>query len=114
MLTRLGQKLQHVKWKEIRTADVKEKFFTLGRLLKAYATGRYREVPWKTMLLVTASIIYFINPIDLFPDWIPGFGLTDDIGILLSVYNAINQEVNKFLVWEQSQIAGENPDPTVL
>jgi uncharacterized membrane protein YkvA (DUF1232 family) len=113
LLTKLGQKLQHVKWKEIRKEDIKEKFFILGRLLKAYALGRYREIPWKTLLLITAAIIYFINPIDLVPDWIPGLGLTDDVGILMSVYYSIDSEIEKFLTWEKTQIVDQTPDSLV-
>jgi uncharacterized membrane protein YkvA (DUF1232 family) len=104
LLAKLGPKLQHVKWNEIKAADVKNKFFILGRLLKAYAMGKYREVPWKTLLLITAAVIYFVNPIDLIPDWLPGIGLTDDVGIVMSVYAAINAEVDKFLNWEKTQL----------
>ncbi|HEY3405675.1 MAG TPA: YkvA family protein [Ohtaekwangia sp.] len=102
LLTRLGTKLRSVKMKDL---NVKEKFFILGRLLKAYALGKYREIPWKTLLLVTAAVLYFVNPIDLIPDWIPGIGFTDDLGILMSVYASINSEIDKFLTWEKSQVS---------
>jgi uncharacterized membrane protein YkvA (DUF1232 family) len=71
-------------------------------MLKAYATGKYREVPWKALLLIAAAVIYFVNPIDLIPDWIPGLGITDDLGILLTVYKSVSVEVEKFLAWEKS------------
>ena len=100
LLTRLGSKLRSVKMKDL---NVKEKFFILGRLLKAYSLGKYREIPWKTLLLVTAAVLYFVNPIDLIPDWIPGIGLTDDMGILMSVYTSLKSEIDKFLTWEKSQ-----------
>jgi uncharacterized membrane protein YkvA (DUF1232 family) len=101
LLAKLGDKLRHVNMKDLQ---VKEKFFILGRLLKAYITGKYREIPWKTLLLITAAILYFVNPIDFIPDWIPGIGLTDDFGILLSVYASINTEIDKFLTWEKAQL----------
>jgi uncharacterized membrane protein YkvA (DUF1232 family) len=98
----LSQKIRHVDWKNVKGADVKERFFTMGRLLKAYATGKYREVPWKALLLIAAAVIYFINPIDLIPDWIPGLGITDDLGILTMVYKSVSVEIDKFLEWEKS------------
>ena len=104
LVTRLASKLRDVNWKNVNTSDVKEKFYVLGRLVKAYATGHYREIPWKTILLVVAAIIYFVNPIDLLPDFIPILGLTDDFGILLWVYNSLSREIDKFLSWEQSRI----------
>jgi uncharacterized membrane protein YkvA (DUF1232 family) len=102
LLTKMGAKLRHVNFKDI---NVKDKFFILGRLLKAYILGRYREIPWKPLLLVTAAILYFVNPIDFIPDWIPGLGLTDDFGILVSVYSSISNEIDKFLTWEKSQVS---------
>lgn len=101
LLTKMGDKLRHVNMKDI---NIREKFFILGRLLKAYILGRYREIPWKTLLLVTAAILYFVNPIDFVPDWIPFLGFTDDFGILVSVYSSVRSEIDKFLTWEKSQV----------
>ena len=104
LLAQLGQKVTKVKWKEIRAADLQEKLFVFGRLLKAYTLGRYREIPWKTLLLITAVIIYFINPVDLLPDWLPILGFSDDFSVLMAVYKALNSEIDKFLTWEKSQV----------
>jgi uncharacterized membrane protein YkvA (DUF1232 family) len=102
LITQLTQKLKNVSWKNVNTTDVKEKFFTLGRMIKAYSLGQYRDIPWKTLLLIGAAVIYFVNPLDLVPDWIPGLGLTDDLGILMMVYKSVQTEVDKFLAWENS------------
>jgi uncharacterized membrane protein YkvA (DUF1232 family) len=104
LLSRLGVKLKDTNWKNVSMTDVKAKFSILGRLVKAYALGHYREIPWKTLLIVVAAIIYFVNPIDLIPDLIPVAGLTDDFGILVWVYNSLSGEIEKFLAWEQSQL----------
>lgn len=104
LLSRLGVKLKDTNWKNVSMSDVKAKFYILGRLVKAYALGHYREIPWKTLLIVVAAIIYFVNPIDLIPDLIPVAGLTDDFGILVWVYNSLSGEIDKFLAWEQSQL----------
>lgn len=106
LLSKLALKLKDTNWKELRATQVKEKFFVMGRLIKAYALGRYRQVPWKAMLLILGAVIYFINPLDLVPDLVPLTGLTDDFAILLWVYNSVNSEIDKFLLWEKSQVAG--------
>lgn len=103
LLSRLGTKMGKTNWSPVQRQLVKEKFFVLGRLAKAYALGRYREVPWRAMLILLAAVIYFLNPLDLIPDLIPVLGLTDDFAVLLWVYNAIGAEVDKFLAWESSQ-----------
>ena len=104
LLPKLALKLKEANWRSVNAAVAKEKFFVLGRLIKAYATGQYREVPWKTILLIVAAVVYFINPLDLVPDLIPLTGLTDDFAVLLWVYNSVSNEVEKFLIWERSQV----------
>ena len=103
LLAKLGSKMNKVNWSPVERQLLKDKFFTFGRLAKAYATGKYRQVPWRAMLIVLAAVIYFINPLDLIPDLIPVIGFTDDFAILLWVYNSIREEVDKFLEWEGSQ-----------
>ena len=102
LLGRLGKKMTHVNWNKVSVAAAKEKLSVFSRLTSAYASGKYREVPWKTVMTVLAAIIYFLNPLDLVPDFIPLMGLTDDFGVLIWVYNSIQGEINKFLEWEKS------------
>ena len=104
LLSRLAIKLREVNWQNVNSDSVRQKFFVLGRLIKAYAQGDYRQVSWKTILLVVAAVVYFVNPIDLLPDLIPIAGLTDDFGILLWVYNSLHTEIDKFILWEKSRI----------
>ena len=105
LFSTLAMKLRTVNWKEVKKEDVKEKFFVLGRIIKAYAKGQYKAIPWKTLLIIVAAAIYFVNPLDLIPDLLPIVGLGDDFAVLLWVYNAVSGEVEKFLSWERTQIA---------
>lgn len=94
--------MTHVNWNKGSVAAAKEKLSVFSRLASAYASGKYRAVPWKTVMTVLAAIIYFLNPLDLVPDFIPLMGLTDDFGVLIWVYNSIQGDINKFLDWEKS------------
>lgn len=102
LLTRFGTKMRETNWSSVQREQVKLQLFTLGRLARAYALGHYREVPWKTMLVVLAAVIYFVNPLDLVPDMIPVAGLTDDFAVLVWVYNSLGREIEKFQEWESS------------
>jgi uncharacterized membrane protein YkvA (DUF1232 family) len=102
LVARLGKKMTSVKWNKESLVAAKEKLSIFSRMTSAYATGKYRAVPWKTVMTVLAAIIYFLNPLDLIPDFIPLMGLTDDFGVLIWVYNSISTEVDKFLAWEKS------------
>jgi len=104
LLPQLALKLKATNWRNVNAASVKEKFFVLGRLVKAYALGHYRDVPWKTILLIVAAILYFVNPLDFIPDIIPLTGLTDDFAVLVWVYNSVSNEIEKFLLWEKTRI----------
>lgn len=103
ILPKLAMKLKDTNWSNVNGYSAKEKFFVLGRLIKAYALGQYREVPWKTILLIVAAVIYFINPLDLVPDIVPLTGLTDDFAVLLWVYNSVSNEIDRFLAWEKTK-----------
>lgn len=104
LLTTFARKLKQTDFTKENTAQVKEKFFILGRLLRAYAQGEYRAVPWKSLLLIVAAVLYFINPIDLLPDLMPLVGLTDDFAVLFMVYKSIGSDIENFLSWEKSRI----------
>lgn len=61
-----------VKIKEI--PFVGEKFTKIPvmiSLVKNYVEGKYTTVPYGTILAVLSSLIYFVAPIDIFPDFIP-------------------------------------------
>lgn len=103
LLVALVRKLNRTDFTKGDSALVKEKFFTLGRLVRAYAQGEYREIPWKSLLLIVAAILYFINPIDIIPDLMPLVGLTDDFAVLFMVYRSIGDDIDKFLAWEKSK-----------
>ena len=104
LLTKLGVKASRTNWKKVSAQAAKEKLSVLSRITKAYVSGTYRNIPWKGLASVLGAIIYFINPFDLIPDFIPAFGLGDDFALLIWVYNSLQEEINKFLTWEKSQL----------
>lgn len=80
--------------------SVWENLMALCRMLRAWSNGDYRSVPWKTIVLSLATIIYFLNPFDLAPDFIPGVGYVDDAVVLGFVVSSIKKEFDEFLRWE--------------
>ena len=101
LLGQLGKKVNSIEDKKRITTEVKEKIFVLGRLLRAFATGRYKALPWKASVSIIAATIYFINPADIIPDIIPFTGLVDDFGILVWTYNSLESELVRFIEWEK-------------
>ncbi len=104
LVAKVGEKLRSVNWNGIQRHTVQEKFMVCMRMAKAYANGSYREVPWKTIVIILAALIYFLNPIDIIPDVIPVLGFSDDFAVLAWVYHSIGSEVEKFLIWEAQHV----------
>ena len=84
-----------------RVSDFFGKIRILLRMLRAYINGNYRHIPWKSLLMIIGSLIYFMMPLDLIPDFIPVSGFADDIAIIFLVFNSINEDIEAFLEFEQ-------------
>jgi uncharacterized membrane protein YkvA (DUF1232 family) len=83
-------------------AAFREQLGIVTRLLRAYASGDYRQLPWKTLIRVIAVLIYFVSPIDILPDFLPIVGLTDDIALMFWLFSGIKDDIEKFRQWEQT------------
>jgi uncharacterized membrane protein YkvA (DUF1232 family) len=77
-----------------------ESLMALLRLIRAYAKGEYREVPWQSLVLIVAAILYFLTPIDVIPDFIVGVGYLDDAAVIAWVVNTVKSVLDDFLRWE--------------
>jgi uncharacterized membrane protein YkvA (DUF1232 family) len=92
-----------------RLAEVWQSLMTLQRLVRAWASGRYRRVPWRSIALAIAALIYFLMPLDVMPDWLIGVGFIDDASFIAFVVKSIQDDLDNFLDWETQQ--GEAWDP---
>ncbi len=64
-------------------ARVKNKARTLKIELHAmWFAVRHPGTPWTAKAILIAVLLYAANPIDLIPDFIPFFGMLDDIVII--------------------------------
>ena len=73
---------------------------TLASLVKAWAAGRYTEIPWRTILMATGALVYFLNPLDVVPDPVPFAGYLDDATVIGVVAAAIRRDVQRFRRWQ--------------
>jgi uncharacterized membrane protein YkvA (DUF1232 family) len=102
LISAAGKKAQHQKSK---LKSVWKDFQTLFNLLKAWRSGNYTDVPWKTILYSATAILYFLNPLDVIPDFIPLTGLIDDLSIITFVLRSLKDDLNKFKEWEEENQA---------
>ncbi len=83
--------------------EVWDSLLTCMRLLRAYASGSYRDIPWASLISIIAAVVYFVNPADLIPDVLFQFGLIDDAALIGWVLTAVKNDVDAFLAWERQQ-----------
>ena len=80
--------------------EVWDSLMTCLRLVRAYSNGTYREIPWQSLVMIIASIIYFVMPADLIPDLIAGVGYLDDASLLAWTISSFASDIEKFKDWE--------------
>jgi len=80
-----------------------EKIKFLVMMIKDYWNGEYREVPWGIIASIVVVLIYILSPIDLIPDFIPGAGYIDDLGLLGFVWKFISSDVEKYCQWREGR-----------
>jgi len=52
------------------------------------------------VVIIIASLVYFLSPIDLLPDIIPVLGFTDDVAFLTFIFRSLGDEIEKFEIWD--------------
>ncbi|NTU67842.1 MAG: DUF1232 domain-containing protein [Chlorobiaceae bacterium] len=75
------------------------------RLVRTTVRREYPDVPWRSIVLITAGLIYFVSPADAIPDILPMLGLTDDAAILTAIFASVSSDLDAFLEWEKSRVS---------
>ncbi|MGM7700159.1 YkvA family protein [Pseudalkalibacillus sp. Hm43] len=104
-----GNMVQNVRAK-LQKDDIQEalrgfldKIQALIRLVDQYRLGNYRDISKKSIVMVTAGLLYFLSPVDAIPDFIAGLGLVDDIAVIGYIWKTVNNELQQFLSWEEDE-----------
>src|SRR5262249_37885330 len=66
----------------------------VGLVKEAYGYVTDPRVPKRYKVLAIAALLYFINPFDAIPDWIPGAGYVDDAGALAALIMSIRKIID--------------------
>lgn len=83
-------------------------------MLRDYWQGHYRAIPWKSVAAITGALIYVLNPLDLIPDLLVGFGLLDDAGVVAACLSLVESDLIAYAAWKESRDSGNatTPDQT--
>ncbi|TDE11115.1 YkvA family protein [Dyadobacter psychrotolerans] len=95
-------KLQTVGFKG-NMVEFKSSVQLLIRMVRAYASGEYKGLPWKSLVSIVAVLIYFVSPIDIIPDFLPVIGITDDVALVIWLIKTLGNDIGKFSEWEKRE-----------
>ena len=70
-------------------------------LIKMYVKKEYKELPIASVLAVFVALIYWLSPIDLIPDFIPGIGLIDDTAVISLAVIMVKTDLDDYLAWRR-------------
>lgn len=74
----------------------------LFSLVRDYASGEYREIPFNIIAAAGAALLYVLSPIDLIPDFIPVLGYLDDAAVIAFCLNLMEKDLVSYKVWKDS------------
>ena len=77
-------------------------------MVKDYLAGHYREVPYWAISAAAIALLYVLNPVDVIPDIIPGFGYLDDAAVVAFCLRLMEREIEKYQEWKSQK----KPRPT--
>jgi len=86
-----------------RLGRLKDDLRLLQALCLAYWRGEYRAISSKALISVVAGLMYFLSPVDAVPDFIPMFGMLDDVAVLAWLMKTLSGELDAFRQWRNRQ-----------
>ena len=69
------------------------------QMLRDWRNGDYPRSQVKTLLLLTAAILYIVMPLAIIPDVILGLGFIDDAAVLGLIWTLIKKELSQYEKW---------------
>ena len=71
-------------------------------LVRNYIKKEYTDPPVTTIASIIVTLIYFLSPIDLIPDTIPGVGYLDDAAVIAGCLALIKTDIEDYRLWRKN------------
>jgi uncharacterized membrane protein YkvA (DUF1232 family) len=96
-----GRFVERPPWYARRTpGHFRAKLRLLWMVLRDYANGSYRKVPWKAIAALAAAVLYVVSPLDLIPDVLVPLGFADDIMAVALTWGLVKRELREYCAWK--------------
>lgn len=60
----------------------------------------------RSKALIAAGLLYFLLPVDMTPDFIPGIGYLDDALVLSALWKIVQEQVDRYMVVRENRQLG--------
>lgn len=97
-LQKLEKKLRTIPFIGGKLADIS----VMASLLNSYVHKEYTSIPFGSIVAVVSALIYFVSPIDIIPDFIPGVGHIDDALVIAACWRLVKSDLKEYLEWREN------------
>lgn len=78
-------------------------------ITKDWISGRYKAVPVNSIVAIIIGLLYFVSPIDIIPDFLPG-GFIDDAAVLGIVIKFVKCDLDNYKDWLEDNKNNESSE----
>lgn len=77
-------------------------------MVRSWLCKEYTAAPMGTIIAIVSAVVYFVSPIDLIPDTLPGVGHVDDVAVIAACYKMVRDDVIEYDEWRRAmgRVAG--------
>lgn len=83
--------------------ELGENLQLLFGIIRDWASGKYTEVPIGSIVAIIIGLLYFVSPVDLIPEFIPG-GLVDDAVVLGLIIKQVSSDLERYKHWRDASL----------
>ncbi len=88
-----AQKINDGFWRTVKKSAGRIPF--IEDVVASYYCMLDTKTPARTRGILLAALAYFVMPLDIVPDFIAGFGFTDDIAVLTAAIAAVRSSLEE-------------------
>ena len=98
-LVHLEEKLQNIP----KIGSILASVPVMVSMVRSYYKKEYTLLPIGTLVGILAALVYFVSPVDIIPDTIPGIGYLDDALVVAVTMSFIKADVDTYKEWRDKQ-----------
>lgn len=80
----------------VRMRKVANQTSLVLELIDDFRDGTYRDIPWHSVAIASAGLLYTVSPADVVPDFIPFLGSLDDMALLAVATRFIEKDLRAY------------------